>query len=1298
MRKRIITRNTMINRPMPVYLRIIVFIIMAIVHISLFAADGDVFTAQTIEGVDMTFKVISETDKTCQVGEVVRVGGSVINKPAIDNNTIGAITIPDNVNGYSVTCIAGYAFYRCRNLTSIVIPNSVITINPYAFQSCSSLTNISIPNTVTSVSTGAFSYCSSLESVSIGSGVNLIGSSAFYNCTCLTSVKIYSSTLSTGGNYDVFKGCDNLKSVMVVVTDYSAFCNNNVVGVIYTYTLKPIKLIDIEGNEILEYIVPNDVTSIGDNAFHCCLELKSVSIGNSVTSIGEKAFYSCDGLTSISIPNNVSSIGSYAFYGCDGLTSVAIGNGVTSIGDHAFASCRSLTSVTIPNSITSLENSTFEACKALTSIAIPNSVTSIGGMVFYSCSGLTSVTIPNSVMSIGGSAFYYCSGLTSVTIPNSVTSIGGMAFSGCSGLTSVIIGNNVTSIGNNAFYKCQDLYSIIYTGINPPSNWIATTSTYVPCKSSYTNPYYINGASESCIKEMISFDKEFIYTGLPPTPQWINYMDGYSAEVSFPTLNANAGFYNETVPVTFAKDDESFTAIIPYEYTIKQAALSVKADNSSREYGEENPDFSCSYSGFVNGEDENVINTKPTMYTTATKLSDVGNYRIYVYGGIAANYSFVYLPGDLTVTKAPLTVWVNDASRQYGADNPQFTAAYTDLKNGETVPKWSSDLKFETSATKLSDVGEYEINATGVPTNYELSSIVPGKLTITQAPLVIKANDATRMYFEQEPIFGYSCSGFLNNDDKQVLTKEPTIKAEATQTSSVGMYLITPCGAEAKNYTMSYEQGELTITKRQLKATSHCSRFYGDENPSLPIEYDGFVNSETEEVLSMKPVGTTTATKTSSVGDYPITVSGGEATNYYFEYEPGVLTVTKAFLSAKVKDATKVYGTQNPSFSIEYYGLKNGETVPAWATAPSFQTEATQASWVGQYAINAVNGVPVNYELEIADGILSITPAPLTIKANDATRLYYSEDPDFSYKCDGFVNGDNESILVTAPILSTTATRNSNVGTYEIKVGDASCTNYSISYVNGTLTITPCTLTASVGNYERLYNEENPIFEVKYDGFVGSEDESVLNSKAIANTAATITSDVGTYNITVSGGSADNYTFSYISGILTINKAEQTIVWEQELGKLKVGDQIELQATASSGLSVTYTSENPSIAEVYAVGNKYFLDCKAEGELWIVAVQDGNKNYYSSQRIRKNIVIGDASAINANTRTIARIEKTTTGIRVIDANIGEMIYVYTTGGQLIHSVKATDHIIDIPLAKDGVYIVKVGGNTVKIGF
>jgi hypothetical protein len=380
----------------------------------------------------------------------------------------------------------------------------------------------------------------------------------------------------------------------------------------------------------------------------------------------------------------------------------------------------------------------------------------------------------------------------------------------------------------------------------------------------------------------------------------------------------------------------------------------------------------------------------------------------------------------------------------------------------------------------------------------------------------------------------------LNGDDEEVFTKKPTLVTEATKTSNVGTYKITPSGAEAGNYSISYEQGNLTITKRQLTAISHAARYYGDENPILPIEYTGFVNDETENVLTTKPIGTTTAKVTSPIGDYPITVSGGDATNYEFVYEQGVLTVNKASLSAKVKNVTKVYGDENPDFIIEYSGLKNGETVPSWTTAPTFQTEATKNSGVGEYAIKAVGGVAGNYDISFTDGVLTITKR---------------------------------------------------------------------------------TLTVSVGDYERTYNEDNPEFEVIYSGFVEEEDEKVLTKKPSAITEATKTTDVGIYPITITEGLADNYIFSYSAGTLTINKAEQSITWEQDLSVLHVGDQLKLTAVASSGLPVIFQSLNSNIAEVNSTNTEYYLGCIEEGKAQIVAIQEGNNNYNAAQRIIKDLVI-----------------------------------------------------------------------------
>ena len=369
-------------------------------------------------------------DKTAKTVEVTYKGSSYSN---YSNEYTGFVTIPSSVTysgtTYSVTSIGSSAFYDCYLLFSVTIDNSVTSIGSSAFYGCTELTEVTIPNSVTYIGSSAFRDCSDLTEITIPNSVTSIGEDAFYICSDLTNVNI---------------------------SDLSAWCKINF-GNSTSNPLYYAKKLKLNGTEINDLVIPNDITKIKQYAFCSYTGLTSVTIPNSVTSIGETAFGWCDGLTSVTIPNSVTSIGETAFIYCTGLTSVTIENSVTSIGVGAFCKCTGLTSITIPNSVTSIDSQTFYGCDGLTSITIPNSVTSIGERAFSYCSGLTSVTIPNSVTSIGNSAFGYCSGLTSVTIGNSVTSIGYYAFEYCTGLTSITIPNSVTSIGNNAFRSCNKL-------------------------------------------------------------------------------------------------------------------------------------------------------------------------------------------------------------------------------------------------------------------------------------------------------------------------------------------------------------------------------------------------------------------------------------------------------------------------------------------------------------------------------------------------------------------------------------------------------------------------------------------------------------------------------------------------------------------------------------------------------------------------------------------------------------------------------------------------------------------------
>ena len=150
------------------------------------------------------------------------------------------------------------------------------------------------------------------------------------------------------------------------------------------------------------------------------------------------------------------------------------------------------------------------------------------------------------------------------------------------------------------------------------------------------------------------------------------------------------------------------------QLTVNKAALTVTANSAGRPYGATNPVFTATYAGFTNGDTSSVLSGTPSLTTTATSSSPVGNYAITAATGTltATNYAFNFVNGNLNISAVTLTVTANNTNRVYGATNPVFTVSYVGLTNGDNAGVVSGTPLLTTSAATNSPVANYVITNT----------------------------------------------------------------------------------------------------------------------------------------------------------------------------------------------------------------------------------------------------------------------------------------------------------------------------------------------------------------------------------------------------------------------------------------------------------------------------------------------------------------------------------------------------------------------------------------------------------
>jgi filamentous hemagglutinin family protein len=598
--------------------------------------------------------------------------------------------------------------------------------------------------------------------------------------------------------------------------------------------------------------------------------------------------------------------------------------------------------------------------------------------------------------------------------------------------------------------------------------------------------------------------------------------------------------------------------------SIDHAALTIKAGNAESTYGQV-PDVSgagYTVSGLLNNDSVSGVN----LATIATKSSDVGTYDITASGATGtgiSNYIVVYQPGTLTIDPAALTVIANDQSGTYGQTPSLGTTGFTanGLLNGDTI----SGVNLSTSATGASGVGTYGITASGA-VGYGLGNYTiayqPGMLTIDPATLTVTAGSGTSVYGEAVSTPGYKVSGLVNGDTVSAVSVDNT----ASSTSAVGDYAVNASGATGTglgNYNVQYVAGDWSITPQTLTVKANSGSVeYGQTAGGYGFTATGLANGDTVDSVTLS----TPATAQSNVGQYALNASDAVGTglgNYTIAYQPGTLTITPAPLTVTAGSGSSVYGTMPAAAGYSVAGLVNGDTV----SGVSVNQPVTGASGVGSYATTASNAVGTglgNYVIDYEAGSWNVTPATLTVVANDASSVYGQTPKTAGFTTSGLVNGD----AVSAVDLTTGATAASSIGDYAIRAGGATGTglgNYDITYQSGTLTIDPAALTVTALNQNSTYGQNPALGTAAFtaDGLVNGDTISGVR----LTTAATGASGVGQYGIVASNASGSglgNYAITYQSGTLTVDPAVLTIVAGN--GTSVYGQQAELPGWTAEGL------------------------------------------------------------------------------------------------------------------------------------
>ena len=595
---------------------------------------------------------------------------------------------------------------------------------------------------------------------------------------------------------------------------------------------------------------------------------------------------------------------------------------------------------------------------------------------------------------------------------------------------------------------------------------------------------------------------------------------------------------SKTVKVRVSSEGKyTGTLTVEEKLTITRRPVTVAANSYQKTFGEADPAFTAKVEGTLG-------NDKVDYKLSREKGKDVGTYTITPTGDEKqGNYKVTYKPGTLTIVAAQRTTELSVTSYNGVYDAKKYTITVNGTVAGDQVAysydggkTWVTDLKEYKNVTK----GSVAIQVKVTNTNYTPSeTILNGTVTITPFPLVVTAEDKSKVFGEKDPkLTATETSGVEGKEKPDNQKIERTMTREAGE--NVGNYKITASGETTQgNYTVTYNPGTLTITAgsrpadRQLSVTSY-NGVYDAQKHTITVNnvLDGDV---VEYSYDGGKTWTTDLTKYTDVTNTTIKV---RVTNANYDPNPvdleGTVTITPKPVTVTARSYSKTFGAADPVFKADTAGTLNGDKI-------TYDISRETGENVGTYKITpAGEAVQGNYNVTYATGTLTITASDRekAVEVTSYNGVYDAKNHTIEVK--NLVDGDQvEYSYDNGATWTTDLTKYKDVTDTTILVKVTNANYAEVPQLTGTVTITRFPLVVTADDKSKVYGSDDPeLTATETSGLKGKEKPD--DQKIEHTQTREAGENVGDYEITASGETTQgNYTVTYKPGTLKITKAER---------------------------------------------------------------------------------------------------------------------------------------------------------------